>query len=390
MKNRYFHKLKNPSYLGLAMSAGLAIIGCSVFILEASRLIKLQQKYAGTVELVQILRDTIDDLQDMETSQRGYLLTHRTSYLEPFNRGCSALKGHLNKLESTVAYIIPQDKGMAIQLRKLAKAKENVLAETIRFEMAGKYQQALSIINSDKGEFYMDQIRQLEGDYTEAYRTLRFRYEQETTNHLVWAIVVLIVWIASLATLVTTVFWQFRNTQKQLKARTEQLNLEATHDALTGLPNRRYLNDWLNNMISRSAQSNETVSALYIDLDGFSDVNNTYGHNIGDIALQWAANTLRSTLRDSDFLARLGGDEFIVITSGQTMEQLQLLAERLTDVLASSSPNERIPNGTLGASIGIAMSPLHASTAEQLIIKADCAMYEAKRDGKDCYRVATP
>jgi diguanylate cyclase (GGDEF)-like protein len=137
-----------------------------------------------------------------------------------------------------------------------------------------------------------------------------------------------------------------------------------------------------------SVRRREPLAALFIDLDGFSDINNTLGHDAGDAALVWASEALRSQIRSTDCLARLGGDEFVIIARGLAPTQLEGLAQRLLQTFAGGRPVSQMPLGALGLSIGIAQLPLDDPDMDRLLADADQAMYEAKRAGKRCYRVA--
>lgn len=186
-----------------------------------------------------------------------------------------------------------------------------------------------------------------------------------------------------------TVFSAFLHDITERK-RTEEARLrEARLDPLTGLPNRRALHELLPRAMARVARSGQPLALCFIDLDGFKEVNDSFGHEAGDEVLKEIAHRLRARVRQTDSVARLAGDEFVVLLEGlpQGMADARAVAEELLADLRRPIP---VTGGTaqLSASIGIA---LHAqgneSTPEQLVKRADLAMYEAKRAGKD--RVAT-
>lgn len=166
--------------------------------------------------------------------------------------------------------------------------------------------------------------------------------------------------------------------------KTGQLRHQALHDALTGLPNRVLALDRAEQMLARGRRRQAPVAALYIDLDGFKQVNDTFGHAAGDELLRIVAERLRRTVRDGDTAARLGGDEFIVLMEGIQLDVgPELLAERILEVLRlpveiGSEGGRRL---SLTASIGLA-SGLRAS-ADELLRDADVALYEAKAAGRD-------
>jgi diguanylate cyclase (GGDEF)-like protein len=171
----------------------------------------------------------------------------------------------------------------------------------------------------------------------------------------------------------------------------EQIRFQSVHDALTGLPNRALILDRTERMLARSRRTHVPVAALFIDLDGFKEVNDTLGHGFGDQLLQAVATRLALTLRESDSIGRLGGDEFVVLVDGTTMDAgPELVAERLLAVLREPFALEGLPNGplTLTASIGIAVGTRPSPT--ELLRDADIALYQAKAAGRDCYVVFSP
>lgn len=153
----------------------------------------------------------------------------------------------------------------------------------------------------------------------------------------------------------------------------------ALHDPLTALPNKRLLSDRLAIALSAAKRSKTYVGVLFIDLDGFKPVNDTWGHEAGDAVLRQIAQRLQSAMRQSDTVSRVGGDEFVVLaTAVEQRHELDRLAERL--LVAIERPCE-IEGGTatVSASIGIAIYPDRATDPAELIRRADAAMYEAKR-----------
>ena len=168
----------------------------------------------------------------------------------------------------------------------------------------------------------------------------------------------------------------------------EQLAFLATHDALTGLPNRTLILDRVEQMLARSRRSQAPVAALFIDLDNFKAINDTLGHGVGDELLRAVAARLDGVVRAADALGRLGGDEFVVISEDLSIGAgPELIAERLLDALDQpfklGAGNET--RVTVTASIGIAVS--EKAEAADLLRDADIAMYRAKWDGKNRYVV---
>jgi diguanylate cyclase (GGDEF)-like protein len=168
----------------------------------------------------------------------------------------------------------------------------------------------------------------------------------------------------------------------------EELAFMATHDALTGLPNRTLILDRVEQMLARSRRSKTLVAALFVDLDNFKAINDTLGHGVGDELLQAVAARLDGVVRAADALGRLGGDEFVVISEELSIAVGPgLIAERLLDALEQpfklGANNET--RVTVTASIGIAVS--ETADPADLLRDADIAMYRAKWDGKNRYVV---
>jgi diguanylate cyclase (GGDEF)-like protein/PAS domain S-box-containing protein len=156
-----------------------------------------------------------------------------------------------------------------------------------------------------------------------------------------------------------------------------QLATQASHDALTGLPNRSLLHARLEDALARATRETMRVALLLVDLDRFKDVNDALGHHCGDALLCEVANRLRRQVRDTDFAARLGGDEFAVVLSGGDIDDATVVAERL--VAALGRPYQvRAQNIAIAASVGIALAENDSTTAT-LLRQADVAMYAAKR-----------
>ncbi|HEX8752262.1 MAG TPA: EAL domain-containing protein [Solirubrobacterales bacterium] len=179
-----------------------------------------------------------------------------------------------------------------------------------------------------------------------------------------------------------------QRTDEELTRREEELAFLATHDALTGLPNRTLILDRTAQMLARSRRRQSPAAALFIDLDNFKDINDTLGHSAGDELLRAVAERLDGVIRDTDALGRLGGDEFVVISEELSLAAgPELVAERLLTALAHpfTVGEEKKTRVVVTASIGIAMA--ERTTAEELLRNADIAMYRAKWEGKNGYAV---
>lgn len=167
----------------------------------------------------------------------------------------------------------------------------------------------------------------------------------------------------------------------------EQLIYLAERDSLTGLYNRHRFNEELTRMIADAQRSGSRLALLYFDLDEFKYINDTFGHRAGDAMLIRVAGDIASQVRRNEILARLGGDEFAVLVPEISDNILRVLAERIVRSIAMVKFEFETQSLRLTTSLGIAVYPDHAETAEELIAHADTAMYQAKESGKNAWRI---
>ncbi len=172
-----------------------------------------------------------------------------------------------------------------------------------------------------------------------------------------------------------------------LKAHQQELERLAHYDNLTGLPNRTLLADRLRQAMAHCSRSNKSLAVVYLDLDGFKEVNDQHGHNVGDELLVVVAGRMSAVLREGDTLARMGGDEFVaVLLDLDAAADCETVLERLLQ--AASQP---VDVGELrvqvSASIGVTLYPQDGADADQLMRHADQAMYQAKHRGKNCFHL---
>jgi diguanylate cyclase (GGDEF)-like protein/PAS domain S-box-containing protein len=175
----------------------------------------------------------------------------------------------------------------------------------------------------------------------------------------------------------------------ELKTTERKLRYLAYHDPLTGLANRKLFYESLREYLVWGEENNQLVGLLFIDLDGFKPVNDNLGHDIGDLLLKAVAQRIKNTLRSSDIVCRLGGDEFTAILPGiKQSNDGAIVADKILKTLAQSF----MINGngiSISASIGISIYPLDGENDEVLIKKADLAMYQAKKSGRNQYQMSS-
>lgn len=162
----------------------------------------------------------------------------------------------------------------------------------------------------------------------------------------------------------------------------QRLERMALYDTLTGLPNRVLFFDRMKQLLAMARRNQYVLSLLYMDLDHFKSINDTFGHEVGDLVLAEASKRMTSTMRSSDTVARMGGDEFIGICARVTAPQdAAVVARKIIAVLAEPFRMKGL-DLTMGVSIGISIYPLDGDDAETLLNKADSAMYRIKAAGR--------
>ena len=162
----------------------------------------------------------------------------------------------------------------------------------------------------------------------------------------------------------------------------------ALHDPLTGLANRRLLADRISMALVHARRNKSTMAVVYLDLDGFKQINDTLGHGVGDVLLKIVAGRLVATVREEDTVARLGGDEFIIVL--WHVSGTDVAATVALKVIEALSQPYDIEGHTVSitTSAGVGVYPVHGEDADTLMKSADLALYEAKRAGKNAYRIA--
>ena len=179
--------------------------------------------------------------------------------------------------------------------------------------------------------------------------------------------------------------------QESLKSNYQKSISMAITDALTGLYNRHYLNTHLGNMVKQSLKNNKHLALMMMDMDHFKAVNDTYGHDVGDMILKQLATIIVESSRSAELIARFGGEEFVVLMP-ETAEPAALQAAERIRLLVETTPFKINPNGdTINKTVSIGVAILHpdGDSAEGLLKRADEALYEAKNGGRNQVKMST-
>jgi len=181
---------------------------------------------------------------------------------------------------------------------------------------------------------------------------------------------------------------EVRLLQEGARVHARMLESLALKDPLTGLANRRLLAERMSMALDHARRNQSAMAVVYLDLDGFRQVNNTLGHGAGDGLLKMVAGRLIATVREEDTVARLGGDEFIIgLWHLSSADDAATVASKVIDVVSQPYDIEG-HSVSVTASAGIGIYPLHGEDADTLMRSADLALYEAKRAGKNAYRMS--
>ena len=175
----------------------------------------------------------------------------------------------------------------------------------------------------------------------------------------------------------------------QLQSVNESLSHQATHDGLTGLANRAHFREQLARTLSAQRDDDAMVGVLYLDYDHFKSINDRLGHAVGDTLLIEVARRLRSIVRRGDLVARLGGDEFAILLAPlKSIVHATNIADKIVTAMRDPIALSTEESFSGSVSVGVAVAPEHATTLESLLLAADAAMYQAKAEQRNTYRVA--
>lgn len=177
--------------------------------------------------------------------------------------------------------------------------------------------------------------------------------------------------------------------QRQLEAKNRRLGEMARDDALTGILNRRAMLDWAESQLHGAKRYGHSVWIVMADLDHFKLVNDTYGHDAGDTVLTRFAQILKVNIRQSDNCGRLGGEEFLLVMTHLDADGLRVVVERIRQQFAVQRFSSHSESFVVTASFGAAMAEAEAPDLRRLLMKADAALYAAKRSGRNRMEIAT-
>ncbi|WMY11392.1 diguanylate cyclase domain-containing protein [Paraburkholderia phenoliruptrix] len=369
--------------LYVSMAVGL-LVAAGLFVYEAKIIVADGLRDEEAFSVLGAANRVLHDLENAETGQRGYLLTGDENYLVPYRQGVHDLDDTILRLQQAAG---SDEKSLEL-VRRVEHAKTSKvteLARTVELARSGNRAGAIALVQTNEGKLYMDGLREDLNLLLNNWRDRRKAATQDAHRRLVFgsaALVAIAVLVCCL--MVYTVYIQ-RRAFARVHAYSNALDQQAAHDTLTGLPNRRRLLSAIDELSGHAAGSRRTA-LLYLDIDGFKNVNDAMGHSAGDVLLRRLAESLRAVTRHDDMLARVGGDEFVLLADDCGDDsQLRELAERLVSSVRAVGEREYGGRFAIGVSIGIATFPDRVRSIAGLLDVADAAMYAAKRSGRSTY-----
>ncbi|WP_206483937.1 diguanylate cyclase [Thalassotalea sp. G2M2-11] len=373
-------------------------------------------------------KSLLSHLKDAETGQRGYLLTEDTAYLQPYHQGHIASLNTLSLLKK-LTKDNPEQQAVLSEVTTKMDEKFNELAHTISAVESGEKAQAYQLVNEDHGKQLMDDIRAYMATFSSKENLLleqrkgSYRENRAKITTLIYVELAILICLA----FVTYLFLQnslftplkllvksaekvehgqkveagdivgrdemgnllsaFYEMSQKVTEREQILDHKANHDGLTGLRNRLTVNQELNYAISQSQLDGDKSAVLFIDLNSFKPINDSLGHDFGDLILKETATKLLASTRSSDIVFRLGGDEFLVILKNiNDIANVIAIIHKIQNEFAL--PTEiKGKQMEISISIGVSITPDDTTTCTELIEYADLAMYEAKKDPTVTYKL---
>jgi diguanylate cyclase (GGDEF)-like protein len=364
------------------------IIANAFRVTEQRREAERQQRHSLDVLLIAgRLENAVNEAM---RGERGFLITGDREFLTPYFRGRTQSRLLLRRMARLTADNPAQQANLAAARSRL-EAYIAGLDSTVRMQAEGRSADAVAAVRGhlDRGGI-VDLLAALGRIESEERQLLAARSAQSAIaeanadiyNHSMAAAAVIVVLLMAYAGFGAAIG------HKRAIELTEQLQLMATTDALTGLPNRRSLMAGMELEVARAERSGRPLALALLDIDRFKAINDTHGHPAGDGVLQAVADELRKITRAGDLLGRFGGEEFAIVMPETDLRQARWACERLRKGVSKRIMH--YPNGTSGhvtISSGVALLAGDEG-CDHLISRADGALYQAKEDGRDLVRLA--
>ncbi len=376
--------VERNALFGLLLTLSVICIVIWINLSGVKQTAQITEQISHSNEILRVAQLLNEHLLEIETGERGYIITGQADFLQPNHHGFSkvfALRDTLLKLLADQ----PADQEKLVNLNQLIEAKvatslRNIGARQQSFDLARDQ------IIEGAGKRQMDKFRFIINELTDGEmnrETALLQQRHELMEEMVRNIV-----IATFFTLAILLYlhWRLRKAMNRTHGVEQEMLHVATHDALTGLPNRRLMIEYLSCGMQRCQRQKTGLALLFLDLNGFKPINDQHGHLAGDELLQQVGQRLSLLIRASDSVARFGGDEFVVLAEDVLNQEGvcgivgKIISEIQRPFLLSSGVTV-----TISTSIGVALYPRDGEGMDVLLRHADTAMYESKRSQSNCF-----
>jgi diguanylate cyclase (GGDEF)-like protein len=364
--------------LGLAILAANALIAVQTVV----TLTEATQAVEDGLRVRDLLKEVRSAVSSSETGQRNYIITGKKDYLEQSLKLLKSTESQLSEILERVDND-SAEVGKTNQLQSLIGARAAQFENALDYLQSGNKAAALQALTTGEGKRTLESTDESFDQFGESQGALFARRTEDLQKSSHFSLVTFyIATFCGLILLGLVYYLVYRDIAERRQAE-DRLRVVATHDPLTALPNRTLLHEHLSHALAKAQRYNRQLAVLVIDLDRFKNVNDTLGHEAGDLLLQIAAQRLSDCVRETDTIARQGGDEFVVLMDELfDLGPVAGLCQRILDAMARPF----IVQGQevlLTASIGISVYPEDGRT---LLKNADIAMYRAKEKGKNNYQ----
>lgn len=406
----------------------IAAISNSVFTFWLEKLGEEKLRWVNhTHTVLYTTQKLLSAMKDAETGQRGYLLTNDASYLEPYHNGLVIAEEEYLKLKALTSENTEQQ-NILLNIREQMQYKFDELAKTISLAQKGQKSAALELVSRDKGKEYMDTIRSYISTFTNnefillEKRKGDFRENRAEITTIIFVEAGIFIGLAIITFLFmhNNLFYPlkllvrsservekgqrlevsdivgndemghllsaFYKMSDKVYKREKSLDRKAKHDNLTGLKNRSTLLQEIEKAVTASQKAKNKTAVLFMDLNLFKQINDSLGHDYGDLILKETASRLLASVRYSDTVFRLGGDEFLIIL--RNIEDITNVFSAIEKIQEKFKEPADI-NGKaidISISIGVSISPDDSTNSLELIEFSDIAMYASKRDKTTAYK----
>lgn len=325
--------------------------------------------------------------QGIEIAVRNYVYAGKQADLAVIEENRQVVVQHERNIKEVIdEYRLDESESLITGLLAFSARHQKKIDDIIAYRKAGRNADAEGDLKAIDSKLYIDGVELIIDNISKVLQKRRTEANAKVSLNvlrgsisfgLMSLLMVAVIWVSYFVT---------TKMQRRNKELSEKLALKATHDVLTALPNRDLFYDRLSQSISLARRKRQHLAVLYLDLDGFKAINDSYGHQVGDATLKEAARRLRNSVRDVDTIARLGGDEFaIVLAEIHATADAGHVAEKIISNIAVPMSLYGGATYKIGVSIGIAIYPDCGGEIDRLVKAADDAMYVSKTRGKNCF-----